>query len=97
MADQNTSLRECPTPLSGRAPLIAHQITPDMCAGRLAGLYHKCFSCAHFEGASAPLGGGALPAPVPPQELRPADLSAGSSKPVRPAEEAAQLGRRNVG
>ncbi len=69
MTEPNT-LRECPSPVDGREPLIAHQISPRLCGQRQADHYHKCHACQHLGVAGdvivpalKPLGGELRPAP----------------------------------
>lgn len=55
----NESLRQCPTRRDGAEVLIAQTVTPAMCQDRQRGLYHKCWTCIHRQGAAV-----ARPAPV---------------------------------
>ena len=47
----NSSMRECPTRRDGAEVLIAQKLTTEMCQSRQRGYYHKCWSCAHRNGA----------------------------------------------
>ena len=69
----NPNTLSCPTRPDDVEALIAQTITGSMCQSRQRGLYHKCWSCAHRNGA---------------EHRRPAPVLAMSSKPARIEAEA---------
>ncbi len=54
MHEPHATQRLCPTRADGVETLIAHWIAPSCCQERQRTHYHKCFTCAHRNGAEAP-------------------------------------------
>jgi hypothetical protein len=46
-------MRSCPTRADGEPVLFTHAVTPSLCQDRQRGHYHKCWSCAHMNGAAS--------------------------------------------
>ena len=64
MPDSIPETRHCPTREDGQQALIAHSIGHSDCQDRQRRQYHKCFTCAHRNGAR-----GAAPKPASPPDL----------------------------
>lgn len=47
MANEDTGLQMCPTPVDGHHALFAHKITAGQCQDRQRGSYHKCWTCQY--------------------------------------------------
>lgn len=62
------ALRQCPSRADFVEGLIAQTILPAMCQERQRRHYHKCWTCAHRNGATQV----PIPVPAPVLELPPA-------------------------
>ncbi|MFM7282409.1 MAG: hypothetical protein ACKO32_11580 [Planctomycetia bacterium] len=47
MANEDSGLQMCPTPVDGHHALFAHKITSGQCQDRQRGSYHKCWTCQY--------------------------------------------------
>ena len=54
MALIHDGLHSCPTRIDGTAVRFSHAVTSTMCQGRQREHYHKCFTCVHKNGYTAP-------------------------------------------